>query len=98
MATSVAGKKNKKPVIKHHADKQGNRLRIAKYKSKNIITLLLADGSKPRRLGIIHKSKKTFATTRRRTVHLMERGNAYGFNDYLLRNSQLFTHVELSDE
>ena len=55
-------------------------------------------GSKPRRIGTITKSTRTIAVRRVRSKHLFRKFNAYGFNDYILRNQTTFDWIRLSDD
>lgn len=53
---------------------------------------------RPREIGTVTKSTRTIAMKRIRSKHLFRKGNAYGFNDYILRESQTFDWIRLSDD
>lgn len=55
-------------------------------------------GDKPREIGTVSKSTKTIAMKRVRSKHLFRKVNAYGFNDYILRESKSFEWISLSDD
>ena len=55
-------------------------------------------GDKPREIGTVTKSTRTIEMKRVRAKHLFRKGNAYGFNDYVLRNSTTFDWIRLSDD
>lgn len=59
---------------------------------------LESEGSRIRRIGVITKSTKTLVIKRRRADHLFIKGNAYGFNEHILKNAKLFNTIRLSDE
>ena len=61
------------------------------------LTLKL-QGDKPRNIGTITKSTRTCEMKRKYGIHLFRKMNAYGFNDYVLRNSTTFDWVRLSDD
>ena len=62
------------------------------------IHLQLVGESRKRKVGTITKSTKTLAITRKRFKHLFIKGNAYGFNEYILANAKLFDKIKLKDE
>lgn len=62
------------------------------------IDLKLGSEKRKRRLGVITKSTKTFKIKRIRTKHLFRKGNAYGFNHYVLSTGKSFDTVTLSDD
>lgn len=55
-------------------------------------------GDKPRNIGTVTKSTRTIEMRRIRAVHLFRKLNAYGFNDYVLRQSKTFDWIRLSDD
>lgn len=51
-----------------------------------------------RHIGDIIKGTGYIRMTRERSKHLMKKMNAYGFNNYILREAKRFQRVILSDE
>jgi hypothetical protein len=74
-----------------------NFVRI-KSTDKTIIITLILEGDKPRLIGTVTKSTKTIRMKRKRSIHLFKKYNAYGFNDYILREAKQFDKIRLSDE
>ncbi len=62
------------------------------------LSLRLEKDNFSRYIGTVTKSTKTLELKRERAKHLFIKGNAYGFNDYVLRNAHSFDMVRLSDE
>lgn len=80
-------------------DEIGNRLQVCTNDKRVVLYLILkSEQGKKRRLGVITKSTKTLFIKRRRMVHLLRKGNAYGFNEYVLENAKLFDKIKLTDE
>lgn len=80
-------------------DDTGHNALLIKSTDKTIaVYLKLATFKKRKRIGLVTKSTKTISMRRERHKHLYIKGNAYGFNDYVLRYQTSFTHINLSDE
>lgn len=74
-----------------------NFVRI-KSNDRTINITLVLKGDKPRLIGTVTKSTKTIRMKRKRGYHLFVKYNAYGFNDYILREAKTFDTIDLSDE
>ncbi len=59
---------------------------------------LESEGSRKRKIGVVTKSTKTLVIKRSRSKHLLVKGNAYGFNQHILKEAKTFDTVRLSDE
>ena len=86
-------KKSKDLVHQIKKDNQGNALII--MRSGNVFLKLK---SRKRRIGWIDRDKKTFVCKREREKLLFKKINAYGFNEYLMRNAKSFTKILLTDD
>ena len=62
------------------------------------ISLKLKADQRQRFIGTIDVLNRTLIIKRSRYKHLFRKGNAYGFNDYILRNTVMFDKISLSDE
>ncbi len=91
---------NKLPVtIREDYDEHGVNKIISHCTDTHVeIFLKLKSENRKRRLGIVTKSTKTLKIKRNREKHLYRMGNAYGFNEYLLREATRFDKVWLRDE
>lgn len=90
-----------KPKIRQFLldDTGTNKLIIHNYKKTTIIFLKLkAEGGKTRKIGVTTNSTKTCLIKRKRSLHLFNKGNAYGFNDYVIRNAKNFNKIWLKDD
>lgn len=74
-----------------------NYLQI-KSNDKLIQMKLKLKGDKLRLIGMITKSTRTIVMTRKRGIHRYRTLDAYGFNDYVLRNAFTFDTIRLSDD
>lgn len=80
-------------------DSTTDKLYTSSTDKKVILSLqLAAEGGKKRKIGTITKSTKTLIIRRRRADHLFRNGNAYGFNQYILKEAKLFDTISLGDE
>ena len=80
-------------------DSTTDKLYTRSTDKKVILSLqLAAEGGKKRKIGTITKSTKTLVIRRRRADHLFRNGNAYGFNQYILKEAKLFDTINLGDE
>lgn len=59
---------------------------------------LMLYNSEPRFIGTITKSTRTIEMRRKMSVHLFRKANAYGFNEYILKNSKTFDTIRLRDD
>jgi hypothetical protein len=88
-----------KEIKLHFIDEAGkNKIQTTTTDKTITIHLQLAGESRKRKVGTITKSTKTFAISRKRSKHLFIKGNAYGFNEYILANAKLFDKIKLKDE
>jgi hypothetical protein len=86
-------------IRKFFADKTSKNYLTIKENNKIIIlTLKLESHNKHRLIGTVTKSTRTIEMRRKRDIHLFRKGNAYGFNDYVLRNQTSFDWIRLNDE
>lgn len=86
-------------IRKFFIDDSSKNYLIIKSNNKIIkLTLKLEKDNFSRYIGRVTKSTKTLELKRERAKHLFVKGNAYGFNDYILRNAHSFNMVRLSDE
>jgi hypothetical protein len=76
----------------NNRDKNGN------LNTKVLNLQLKSEDYKNRRIGTMTLSTKVIKIKRDRSKHLYRIGNAYGFNDYVLRNAKYFDTVWLQDE
>jgi len=81
------------------ADKTSKNYLTIKENNKIIILRLKLEAhTKQRLIGTVTKSTRTIEMRRKRDIHLFRKGNAYGFNDFVLRNQTTFDLVRLNDE
>lgn len=95
-----ARKKAEKPVIRQlFIDDEGlNKIILSSTSKRKTIFLKLKGDSKNRRIGTVTLSTKTLEIRRSRDKHLFRKRNAYGFNEYVLREGKSFNMVWLRDE
>ena len=79
-------------------DGENNKIIIEQTGKVRHIYLQLKKESRRRRIGTINMVERRLYVNRRRGVHLLIKANAYGFNDYILKNGRLFDHILLTDE
>lgn len=90
-----------KPVIRNFfiADSTTDRIWLKTTDKKIVVSLQLsAEGGRKRKLGTVTKSTKTMEIKRNRVDHLFRKGNAYGFNQWVLQEAKAFNKIRLSDE
>ena len=97
-------------VINEGKDKYGNTIRsffiddtgknkLMIKQNDKLITLILKLGTtKNRHIGTVTKSTRTIEINRVRGKHLFLKGNAYGFNHYVLKNQTSIDWIRLSDD
>lgn len=81
-----------------YIDDSENYLQIKSNDKLIFLRLYLKGESKGRDIGTVTKSTRTIAMRRTRSKHLFKKLNAYGFNDYVLRNQSSVDWVRLSDD
>lgn len=74
-----------------------HKIRI-KSTDKTITIYLHLHQDRSRLIGTVTKSTRTIFMKRKRGVHLFRKGDAYGFNDYILREAKHFDTIALSDD
>jgi hypothetical protein len=90
-------KKSEFKIRKFFIDEK-NYLQI-KSNDKLIFLTLYLDGEKRgRNIGTVTKSTRTIFMKRKVDKHLFRKMNAWGFNDYVLREQSTFDFVSLSDD
>lgn len=97
-------------VTNEGKDKDGNTIRsffiddtgknkLMIKQNDKLITLILKLGTtKNRHIGTVTKSTRTIEMNRVRGKHLFLKGNAYGFNHYVLKNQTSIDWIRLSDD
>lgn len=80
-------------------DSGNNKLHLKTTLRTKVLHLQLqSEGNRKRKIGVITRSTRTLVIRRNRDKHLFIKCNAYGFNDYVLRNTKSFDNISLSDE
>lgn len=89
----------KKVIRQFFIDNDGKNKIITSATTKRItIYLHLQSDKRKRKIGTITLSTKTMEIKRNRGEHLFRKGTAYGFNEYVLRQTKLADKIRLSDE
>ena len=78
--------------------KEGHRLEADEKDGFLYITLHLKGKKAGRNIGLVRLADRVLEVSRNREKHLMLKANAYGFNEYVMRNAQKFDTIELTDE
>ena len=78
--------------------KEGHRLEADEKDGFLYITLHLKGKKAGRNIGRVRLADRVLEVSRKREKHLMRKANAYGFNEYVMRNAQKFDTIELTDE
>lgn len=78
--------------------KEGHRFEVDEKEGYLYITLHLKGKKAGRNIGRVRLKDRVLEVERKRDKHLMMKGNAYGFNEYVMRTAQKFDVVELTDE
>lgn len=96
----ITGGKNPKVYRQFFIDDAGHdKVHSVASKKTIVVSLQLAsEGKKKRRIGVITRSTKTMVIKRSRALHLFYTGQAYGFNEYILKHAQMFDTIRLGDE
>lgn len=93
-----AKKQKPKEEIKSIGDDFGNIIYFSNNGKRINVSLKLVAEDKRRRIGSINISNKTIQIRRNRYKHLFRKGNAYGFNTFLLSNAKKFDKIRLIDD
>ena len=95
---TVQTKITKNEMIKSVSDDYGNLI-ISKNNGKRIVVKLKLISEKTyRTIGTINKSTKAIRIVRKKSMHLLNKANAYGFNYNFLSSAKQFNIVNLEDE
>ena len=78
--------------------KEGHRFEVDEKDGFLYITLHLNGSRKGRNIGRVRLADRTLEITRNREKHLMKKGKAYGFNEYVMRTAKTFDKIELQDD
>lgn len=75
-----------------------NKVMVKSTLKTKTIHLMLKGENRKRLIGTITRSTKAITIKRKREEHLFRKGQAYGFNAYILREAKDFDTIMLSDE
>ena len=78
--------------------KEGHRFEADEKDGYLYITLHLKGKKAGRSIGRVRLADRVLEVSRKRSKHLMLKANAYGFNEYVLREAKKFDRIELTDE
>lgn len=78
--------------------KEGHRFEADEKDGYLYITLHLKGKKAARNIGRVRLADRVLEVSRKRSKHLMLKANAYGFNEYVLREAKKFDRIELTDE
>lgn len=78
--------------------KEGHRFEADEKDGFLYITLHLKGKKAGRNIGRVRLADRVLEVSRKRDKHLMLKANAYGFNEYVLREAKKFDRIELTDE
>lgn len=78
--------------------KEGHRFEADEKDGFLYITLHLKGKKAGRNIGRVRLADRVLEVSRKRDKHLMLKANAYGFNEYVLREAKRFDKIELKDE
>lgn len=78
--------------------KEGHRFEADEKDGFLYITLHLKGKRAGRNIGRVRLADRVLEVSRKRDKHLMLKANAYGFNEYVLREAKRFDKIELTDE
>jgi hypothetical protein len=87
----------KKVIRSFFINETNNKIHIQSTDKTAVIFLELESESKKRKIGVVTKSTKTLSIKRDRGLHLFRNGNAYGFNEYILKEAKIFDTISLRD-
>lgn len=78
--------------------KEGHRFEADEKDGYLYITLHLKGKKAGRNIGRVRLADRVLEVNRKRDKHLMLKANAYGFNEYVLREAKKFDKIELKDD
>lgn len=78
--------------------KEGHRFEADEKDGYLYITLHLKGKKAGRNIGRVRLADRVLEVNRKRDKHLMLKANAYGFNEYVLREAKRFDKIELKDD
>lgn len=78
--------------------KEGHRFEVDEKDGFLYITLHLKGSKRGRAIGRVRLADRVLEVERKRSKHLMNKANAYGFNEYVIRAAKKFDRIELQDE
>jgi hypothetical protein len=78
--------------------REGHRIETEEKEGFLYITLHLKGSRKGRNIGRVRLADRTLEIVRNREKHLMKKGRAYGFNEYVIRHAKTFDTIELQDD
>ena len=84
-------------VKKTTADQYGNYFITQRTKHSLTIQLKLTNETRVRNIGIVNLENRFIEIVRDKHRHLFRKGNAYGFNEHLIKTAKTFDDVKLID-
>jgi hypothetical protein len=78
--------------------KEGHRFEADEKDGFLYITLHLKGKKGGRNIGRVRIADGVLEVVRNRDKHLMKKGKAYGFNEYVMRTAKTFDTIELQDD
>jgi hypothetical protein len=78
--------------------KEGHRFEADEKDGFLYITLHLKGNKGGRNIGRVRLADGVLEVVRNRDKHLMKKGKAYGFNEYVMRAAKTFDTIELQDD
>ena len=84
-------------IKKTTADQYGNYFITQRTENSILIQLKLANENRVRNIGIVNRHDKFIEIIRDKSRHLFRKGNAYGFNEHLIKTAKTFDNVKLID-
>ena len=92
-----AGNNTTMVIKKTTADQYGNYFITQRTENSILIQLKLANENRVRNIGIVNRHDKFIEIIRDKSRHLFRKGNAYGFNEHLIKTAKTFDNVKLID-
>lgn len=93
----MANKKQNKDAVTL-SDKDGNYFYVKNGKGSITIYLHLATENKKRELGVVNTNTGVFCIRRNPEKHIFLQNFSYGFNEYVIKTAQRFTHIHLIED
>jgi hypothetical protein len=78
--------------------REGHRFEADEKDGFLYITLHLKGSKRGRNIGRVRLADRVLEVERKRDKHLMQKAQAYGFNEYVIRNGKTFDRIELRDD